>query len=88
MKTNPLMRALAVRTMGCIRVNMIVSYLCEALTNALKDTDAYVRKTATICVAKLYNTNPGLVKENGFLVTLIEMLSDGKSLVVANALAA
>jgi vesicle coat complex subunit len=35
-KTSPLIRALAVRTMGCIRVNMIVSYLCETLTLALK----------------------------------------------------
>lgn len=87
-KTSPLIRALAVRTMGCIRVNMIVSYLCETLTNCLKDEDAYVRKTATMCVAKLYNTSPGLVKENGFLNTLVDMLSDGNSLVVANALAA
>jgi vesicle coat complex subunit len=87
-KTSPLIRALAVRTMGCIRVNMIVSYLCETLTNCLKDEDPYVRKTACMCVAKLYNTSPGLVKENGFITILSNMLNDGNSLVVANALAA
>jgi AP-1 complex subunit beta-1 len=87
-KSSPLIRALAVRTMGCIRVNMIVSYLCETLTNSLKDEDAYVRKTAAMCVAKLYNTNPGLVKENGFINTLVNMLGDGNAIVVANALSA
>jgi vesicle coat complex subunit len=39
-KTSPLIRALAVRTMGCIRVNMIVSYLCENTYKLLEDEDA------------------------------------------------
>ena len=87
-KTSPLIRALAVRTMGCIRVNMIVAYLCETVTNCLKDEDPYVRKTAVMCVAKLYNTSPGLVKENGFITLLVNLLGDGNALVVANTLAA
>jgi len=87
-KASPILRALAVRTMGCIRVNMIVSYLCDTLTNCLKDEDAYVRKTAVMCVAKLYNTSPDIVKENGFITTLQNMLTDGNALVVANSLAA
>ena len=33
---NPLIRALAVRTMGCIRVDKIVEYLCEPLRKCLK----------------------------------------------------
>ena len=49
---NPLIRALAVRTMGCIRVDRIVEYLCEPLRKCLRDEDPYVRKTAAICVAK------------------------------------
>ena len=48
---NPLIRALAVRTMGCIRVDKIVEYLCEPLRKCLKDEDPYVRKTAAVCVA-------------------------------------
>lgn len=87
-KTSPILRALAVRTMGCIRVNMIVSYICDTLTNCLKDEDAYVRKTAVMCVAKLYNTSPDIVKENGFIDTLQNMLTDGNAIVVANSLAA
>ena len=33
---NPLVRALVVRTMGCIRVDKIVEYLCDPLARALK----------------------------------------------------
>lgn len=33
---NPLIRALAVRTMGCIRVDKITEYLCDPLQRALK----------------------------------------------------
>lgn len=33
---NPLIRALAVRTMGCIRVDKITEYLCEPLRHCLK----------------------------------------------------
>ena len=35
-KSSPLVRALAVRTMGCIRIDTIISYLCETLKDALK----------------------------------------------------
>ena len=33
---NPLIRALAVRTMGCIRVDKITDYFCEPLRKCLK----------------------------------------------------
>ena len=36
---NPLIRALAVRTMGCIRVDRITEYLCDPLGRALRDED-------------------------------------------------
>jgi len=86
-KTSPIIRALAVRTIGCIRVDKVISYLCDTLNTSLKDEDAYVRKTACICVAKLFNTNPQYVKENDFIQSLLNMLSDGNASVVANALA-
>ena len=37
---NPLIRALAVRTMGCIRVDKITEYLCDPLQRCLKVSDA------------------------------------------------
>ena len=63
MDPNPLIRALAVRTMGCIRVEKITEYLCDPLRKCLKDTDPYVRKTAAVCVAKLYDIDSALVEE-------------------------
>ena len=33
---NPLIRALAVRTMGCIQVDKITKYLCEPLQQVLE----------------------------------------------------
>ncbi|CAG8530650.1 20588_t:CDS:10 [Rhizophagus irregularis] len=68
---NPLIRALAIRTMGCIR-----------------DDNPYVRKTAAICVAKLYDLNPELATENGFVAVLQDMVSDANPMVVANAVTA
>ncbi|GAX83225.1 hypothetical protein CEUSTIGMA_g10651.t1 [Chlamydomonas eustigma] len=85
---NPLIRALAVRTMGCIRVDKITEYLCDPLQRCLKDDDPYVRKTAAICVAKLFDINPELVDDRGFLDQLRDLLSDANPMVVANALAA
>eukprot|EP01111_Echinosteliopsis_oligospora_P018960 TRINITY_DN8952_c1_g1_i1.p1 TRINITY_DN8952_c1_g1~~TRINITY_DN8952_c1_g1_i1.p1 ORF type:complete len:912 (-),score=267.11 TRINITY_DN8952_c1_g1_i1:67-2802(-) len=85
---NPLIRALAVRTMGCIRVDKITEYLCEPLRNCLKDPDPYVRKTAAVCVAKIYDINPDLVEGQGFLDNLNDLLSDSNPMVVANAVAA
>ncbi|CAD5222562.1 unnamed protein product [Bursaphelenchus xylophilus] len=85
---NPLIRALAVRTMGCIRVDKITEYLCEPLRKCMKDEDPYVRKTAAVCVAKLHDINPQLVEEQGFVELLTELLSDANPMVVANAVAA
>nr|CCA17004.1 AP2 complex subunit beta putative [Albugo laibachii Nc14] len=85
---NPLIRALSVRTMGCIRVDRITEYLCEPLRRCLQDEDPYVRKTAAICVSKLYDINPNLVEEQGFLDMLRDLISDSNPTVVANAIAA
>lgn len=133
---NPLIRALAVRTMGCIRVDKITEYLCDPLQRTLVvrgrdatlrvsntqrfgpyslffnsdsqfpqtltcgsariclsdllllDEDPYVRKTAAICVTKLFDINPELVADRGFIDQLRELLADSNPMVVANAVAA
>jgi AP-1 complex subunit beta-1 len=85
---NPLIRALAVRTMGCIRVDRITEYLCEPLSRAVRDEDPYVRKTAAVCVAKLFDIAPALVIERGFVDTLHDLISDSNPSVVANSVAA
>lgn len=67
--------------MGCIRVDKIIDYLCQPLRNCLKDEDPYVRKTAAVCVAKLYDINAQLVEDQGFLDLLRDMLSDSNPMV-------
>lgn len=82
---NPLIRALAIRTMGYIRLTAITEYLVEPLKRCQTDLDPYVRKTAAVCIAKLYGICPSLVVEEGFLDMLRDMLSDKNPMVVANA---
>uniref|UniRef100_A0A2K6LUQ9 AP complex subunit beta n=1 Tax=Rhinopithecus bieti TaxID=61621 RepID=A0A2K6LUQ9_RHIBE len=84
---NPLIRALAVRTMGCIRVDKITEYLCEPLRKCLKDEDPYVRKTAAVCVAKLHDINAQLVEDQGFLDTLKDLISDSNPMVTLSEIA-
>ncbi|EKM76196.1 hypothetical protein AGABI1DRAFT_78919 [Agaricus bisporus var. burnettii JB137-S8] len=86
--SNPLVRALAIRTMGCLRAEKIIDYLCDPLQKSLRDENPYVRKTAALCVAKLYDLKPDLVIENGFLTQLHEMIADSNPMVVANTVAA
>ena len=62
--------------------------MCDPLAKSLKDPDPYVRKTAAICVAKLFDINPELVEDRGFLDPLRDMLVDSNPMVVANAVAA
>ena len=82
-KTNPFIRALAIRTMGCIRVKQITEYLIDPLKE-----DSYVRKTATICIAKLYEVAPDLIEEQGFIKMLENLLNDGNAMVVSNSVCA
>ncbi|KAJ6522843.1 adaptin N terminal region-domain-containing protein [Mycena vulgaris] len=85
---NPLVRALAIRTMGVLRAEKIIDYLCDPLQKCLRDENPYVRKTAALCVAKLYDLKPELVLENGFLEQLHDMIADSNPMVVANTVAA
>jgi vesicle coat complex subunit len=85
---NPLIRALAIRTMGCIRVDKMIDYMEEPLRKTLRDESPYVRKTAAICVAKLFDLNPAMCLENGFLEILQEMIGDSNPMVVANSVQA
>ena len=86
-KNNPFLRGLAVRTMGCIRIKDVTVYLCDPLKKALKDEDAYVRKTGVLCVPKLYEIDPKLIEEEGFLRLVENLLNDGNATVVSNAVA-
>ncbi|KAK5658202.1 hypothetical protein OQA88_2177 [Cercophora sp. LCS_1] len=90
---NPLVRALALRTMSYIHVREFVDATVPIVRSLLRDTDPYVRKTAAFCVAKLYDHDRKRVEEkNGRDSSLIErlnnLLHDDNPTVVASALAA
>ncbi|SCV00477.1 LAMI_0G05314g1_1 [Lachancea mirantina] len=85
---NPLIRCMAIRTMSMIRVEKILEYIEIPLRKTLQDENPYVRKTAVICVAKLFALNAELCKELGVLEDLTAALEDSNPLVVANAIAA
>lgn len=62
--------------------------MIEPLRHCLRDQDPYVRKTAAICVAKLYVYDPKLVDKEGFITMLRDLLADNNPTVVANSVAA
>lgn len=85
---NPLIRGLAIRTMSYIPLPSILSALRDPLRHSLKDSDPYVRKTAAICVAKLWMHDPRIVDKEGYITDLRDLLADTNPTVVANAVAA
>ena len=84
---NPLIRALAIRTMSYIPLPVIIDALLDPLRHCLKDKDPYVRKTAAICVAKLYVQDPKTVERHGFVTMVRDLIADPNPTVVANAVA-
>ena len=47
-----------------------------------------MRKTAAICVAKLFDVSPELLEEQGFIKMLENLMNDGNGMVVSNTIAA
>ena len=85
---NPLVRALALRTMSYIHVREFVEATVQPLRLLLRDNDPYVRKTAAFCVAKLYDHDRVLVEKGDLVESLNSLLNDDNPTVVASALAA
>ncbi|EME38366.1 hypothetical protein DOTSEDRAFT_181497 [Dothistroma septosporum NZE10] len=85
---NPLIRALALRTLSYIHVRQFVEATVEPLKQLLKDADPYVRKTAAFTVAKTYDHDRHLVERSDLIDRLNLMLRDENPTVVASSLAA
>jgi AP-2 complex subunit beta-1 len=85
--SNPLVRALALRTLSYIHVREFVEATVPPLKALLRDPDPYVRKTAAFCVAKLYDHDRELVEKSDLIDRLNAMLRDDNPTVVASALA-
>lgn len=67
--------------MGVLRADKIIDYLSDPLLKCLRDDNPYVRKTAALCVAKLFDIKPELAIENGFVAQLHEMIGDPNPMV-------
>lgn len=74
--------------MAYIPIPVVTEALSEQLRHCIKDRDPYVRKTAAICVAKLYAADPRKAERAGFVEMLRDMMLDINATVVANAVAA
>lgn len=85
---NPIIRALAVRTMCRIKLESVAEYMILPLKKCLKDSDPYVRKTAAIAVAKLYAIIPESIENSELLTILQQLLNDANPMVISNATAA
>lgn len=85
---NPLIRALALRTISYIHVRDFVEATVQPLKHLMSDADPYVRKTAAFAVAKLYDHDRRLVESSDLIERLNNMLQDENPTVVSSALAA
>ena len=82
-----MIRALAFRTMGCLRVTQLNEYLITPLKEGLKDENPYVRKTAVMCVPKVYEISPELIDRENVVSILQELFdNDDNMMVVANTI--
>ncbi|KGG52323.1 subunit beta of AP-2 complex [Mitosporidium daphniae] len=95
---NPLIRALAIRTMGCLNVDTVTDYLCIPLKKSVlvslvpiisfQDKSAYVRKTAALGIAKINAVAPQLIEDHSFKEILLDLIFDPNPNVNANAISA
>ncbi|KAF4553021.1 AP-2 complex subunit beta-like protein [Elsinoe fawcettii] len=84
---NPLIRALALRTISYIHVREFVEASVRPVRALLRDPDAYVRKTACFAVSKLYDHDKLIVENTDLISGLNSMLRDENQTVVSSALA-
>ena len=85
--STPLIRALALRTISYVHVREFVEATVPPVRLLVKDPDPYVRKTAAICIAKLYDHDRQMVENSDLIEKLNMMLRDENPTVVSSALA-
>lgn len=74
--------------MSYIQAPAMFTALVEPVRHGLHDPDAYVRKTAAMCVAKMFVYDRRLVDKNALVQELYVMLHDTNSSVVSDAVVA
>ena len=85
--SNPLIQALAIRTMSRIKIDTVAESMIIPLKKVLHDRDPYVRKTAALAVSKLFEVIPETVENSDLFDSLIQLLHDDNPLVISNTTA-
>lgn len=85
--TDPVIRALALRTMSYLLTPSMAKAILDPIRKSMFDKNPNVRKTAAMCVAKLYRFDQELGEKTGFVENLYTMLSDENPSVQTNAAA-
>ncbi|KAI3825505.1 hypothetical protein L1987_06995 [Smallanthus sonchifolius] len=86
---DPMIRGLALRSLGSLRVPNLVEYLVGPLGAGLKDGNSYVRMVAAVGVLKLYHISASTCFDADFPALLKHLLlNDPDAQVVANCLSA
>ena len=85
---SPVVRALAVRTMSRFKIEAIAELMLAPIKQRLDDKEPFVRKTAVLAIAQLFDTIPDSVENAGVFEILKKMLRDSNPMVVSNAAAA
>ncbi|KAI9038438.1 putative AP-2 adaptor complex subunit beta [Aspergillus affinis] len=85
--SNPLVRALALRTISYVHVREYVEATIQPVKRLMGDMDPYVRKTAAFCVAKLYEHDKKMIEASDLIDRLNQMLKDENPTVVSSVLA-
>lgn len=83
-----MIRALALRTMSSLLTPEMVQALLDPVRRGLFDKNAYVRKTAAMCVAKMHKFDAPLMERSGFIEKLNAMMMDSHKEVLTSAVAA
>ena len=85
--SSPIVQGLALRTMLCLRTDTVLEYCMAPVRAALTSAEPYVRKTAALCVGKLFHQSPKSVEEQGYLPLLQALLLDPFPIAASNAAA-
>eukprot|EP01083_Nonionella_stella_P022282 61615_1 len=83
---DPMVRGLALRSLCSLRLPDLAEYVEKPIRAGLKDSSAYVRKTAVVGVAKLFRISPESIQDSDFIDMLYDMLKDRDVLVVQNVI--
>ncbi|KAF5327542.1 hypothetical protein D9619_004173 [Psilocybe cf. subviscida] len=59
--SNPLIRAMSLRVLSGMRLEMVVGVVRQAIATAARDPSPYVRKAAALAIGKCYSLDPSLL---------------------------